>query len=313
MSRKLRSSRLRQRHGRRLRAGSAGADRLRGVPLDTELDHNFPRYNPNPEDMEMLHAIRDKVLETGADVGLGFDGDGDRCGMVDNEGNEIFADKVGVMLARDISALHPEIDLRRGREVDRAVHDRPVLRRTARRQITGRPAIPTSSAALPSSAPSPASKNRGISSSIRRSGGAMMTALSRQSPCARCSTAILKRRWPIFFAHFRRLRHADHVAALRRRSEIRRRRTGARGLPGDAGKRRDVRGPEDCRPHHGQRRARGRRGWHLGAWSAPRRTSRKWWWWSKARFRRSAAAQMFEGVDAVLRRSPEVGAYNQTF
>jgi phosphomannomutase/phosphoglucomutase len=76
------------------------------IPLDVELDHSFPRYNPNPEDMEMLHAIRDKVLETGADVGLGFDGDGDRCGVVDNEGNEIFADKVGVMLARDISAQH---------------------------------------------------------------------------------------------------------------------------------------------------------------------------------------------------------------
>src|SRR5690606_9565368 len=75
--------------------------------LDCELDHGFPNYNPNPEDMEMLHAIRDKVLETGADVGLGFDGDGDRCGVVDNEGNEIFADKVGVMLARDISAVHP--------------------------------------------------------------------------------------------------------------------------------------------------------------------------------------------------------------
>jgi phosphomannomutase/phosphoglucomutase len=78
------------------------------IPLDIELDHSFPRYNPNPEDMQMLHAIRDKVLETGADVGLGFDGDGDRCGVVDNEGNEIFADKVGVMLARDISALHAE-------------------------------------------------------------------------------------------------------------------------------------------------------------------------------------------------------------
>lgn len=77
------------------------------IPLDTELDYTFPRYNPNPEDMEMLHAIRDKVLETGADVGLGFDGDGDRCGVVDNEGREIFADKVGVMLARDISARHP--------------------------------------------------------------------------------------------------------------------------------------------------------------------------------------------------------------
>jgi phosphomannomutase/phosphoglucomutase len=78
------------------------------IPLDVELDHTFPHYNPNPEDMQMLHAIRDKVLETGADAGLGFDGDGDRCGVVDNEGNEIFADKVGVMLARDISALHPK-------------------------------------------------------------------------------------------------------------------------------------------------------------------------------------------------------------
>src|SRR5882672_2698731 len=75
------------------------------VPLDCELDHTFPRYNPNTEDMKMLHAMRDAVLEHKADVGLGFDGDGDRCGVVDNEGDEIFADKVGVMLARDISAL----------------------------------------------------------------------------------------------------------------------------------------------------------------------------------------------------------------
>ncbi|PBC08746.1 phosphomannomutase/phosphoglucomutase [Mesorhizobium sp. WSM3859] len=78
------------------------------VPLDVELDHTFPRYNPNPEDMRMLHTIRDKVLETDADLGLGFDGDGDRCGVVDNEGTEIFADKIGVMLARDISSLHPK-------------------------------------------------------------------------------------------------------------------------------------------------------------------------------------------------------------
>src|SRR5712671_4637792 len=75
------------------------------VPLDCDLDHTFPRYNPNTEDMKMLHAMRDAVLEHKADVALGFDGDGDRCGIVDNEGEEIFADKVGVMLARDISAL----------------------------------------------------------------------------------------------------------------------------------------------------------------------------------------------------------------
>lgn len=77
------------------------------IPLDCELDHTFPKYNPNPEDMKMLHAMRDAVINAGADVGFGFDGDGDRCGVVDNTGEEIFADKIGVMLARDISALHP--------------------------------------------------------------------------------------------------------------------------------------------------------------------------------------------------------------
>src|SRR6202140_3015764 len=75
------------------------------IRLDTELDHTFPKYNPNPEDMEMLHAIRDAVLEHKADVGLGFDGDGARWGGADNPGEEIFADKVGVMLARDMSAI----------------------------------------------------------------------------------------------------------------------------------------------------------------------------------------------------------------
>ena len=76
------------------------------VPLDCELDYTFPRYNPNPEDMKMLHAMADAVRAHKADVGFGFDGDGDRCGVVDNAGSEIFADKVGVMLARDLSARH---------------------------------------------------------------------------------------------------------------------------------------------------------------------------------------------------------------
>jgi phosphomannomutase/phosphoglucomutase len=78
------------------------------VPLDCDLDYTFPRYNPNPEDLRMLHAMAAAVNERGADVALGFDGDGDRCGVVDNEGQEIFADKIGVMLARDLSQLHPK-------------------------------------------------------------------------------------------------------------------------------------------------------------------------------------------------------------
>jgi phosphomannomutase/phosphoglucomutase len=56
------------------------------VPLNCDLDHSFPNHNPN--------------------VGFAVDGDGDRCGVIDNEGTPIFADKVGVILARDLSAQH---------------------------------------------------------------------------------------------------------------------------------------------------------------------------------------------------------------
>ena len=114
------------------------------VPLDCELDHTFPKYNPNPEDMKMLHAMRDAVINSGADVGFGFDGDGDRCGVVDNTGDEIFADKVGVMLARDISALHPGAKFVVDVKSTGLVRDRSgACRRTRPRRNIGRPAIPT--------------------------------------------------------------------------------------------------------------------------------------------------------------------------
>jgi phosphomannomutase/phosphoglucomutase len=77
------------------------------IPSHNELDYTFPHYNPNPEAMEMLHDMAATVKATGADFALGFDGDGDRCGVVDDEGEEIFADKVGVIMARDLSALYP--------------------------------------------------------------------------------------------------------------------------------------------------------------------------------------------------------------
>jgi phosphomannomutase/phosphoglucomutase len=76
------------------------------IDMDTELDFTFPKYNPNPEDLHMLHAMGDTVKQMGAELCLGFDGDGDRCGVVDDTGREIFADKIGVLLARDLSAQH---------------------------------------------------------------------------------------------------------------------------------------------------------------------------------------------------------------
>ena len=92
-------------------AGIFAPDILRGIgcdviELDCNLDYTFPRYNPNPEDMNMLHEIAKCVKENKADVGFGFDGDGDRVGVIDNKGNEIFADKIGLLIARDISNSH---------------------------------------------------------------------------------------------------------------------------------------------------------------------------------------------------------------
>ena len=92
-------------------AGIFAPDILRGVgceviELDCNLDYTFPKYNPNPEDLKMLHAISKAVKDNNADIGFGFDGDGDRVGVIDNKGNEIFSDKIGLLIARNLSVKH---------------------------------------------------------------------------------------------------------------------------------------------------------------------------------------------------------------
>jgi len=92
-------------------AGIFAPDILRGIgceviELDCNLDYTFPKYNPNPEDLKMLNAISKTVKDNNADVGFGFDGDGDRVGVIDNKGNEIFSDKIGLLIARNLSAKH---------------------------------------------------------------------------------------------------------------------------------------------------------------------------------------------------------------
>ena len=54
----------------------------------------------------MLHAIAKAVKDNNADIGFGFDGDGDRVGVIDNNGNEIFSDKIGLLIARNLSTKH---------------------------------------------------------------------------------------------------------------------------------------------------------------------------------------------------------------
>ncbi len=76
------------------------------IELDCDLDWSFPKYNPNPEDHEMLKEIAKAVKYNNADIGFGFDGDGDRCGIVDDKGNEIYSDKIGLLIARNLSTKH---------------------------------------------------------------------------------------------------------------------------------------------------------------------------------------------------------------
>jgi len=92
-------------------AGVFAPDILRNIgceviELDCNLDWSFPKYNPNPEDLKMLLEIAKAVKENNADIGFGFDGDGDRVGVIDNRGNEIFSDKIGLLIARNLSELH---------------------------------------------------------------------------------------------------------------------------------------------------------------------------------------------------------------
>ena len=89
-------------------AGTFAPEILRGigcevVELDCNLDFTFPKYNPNPEDLKMLREIAKTVKKHKADIGFGFDGDGDRVGVIDNNGKEIFSDKIGLLIARNLS------------------------------------------------------------------------------------------------------------------------------------------------------------------------------------------------------------------
>lgn len=77
------------------------------VCLFCEPDGTFPNHLPNPEDPELTKDLEAKVIETGADLGIGFDGDADRCGLIDDHGHHVAADRLIAMLARDLLARQP--------------------------------------------------------------------------------------------------------------------------------------------------------------------------------------------------------------
>jgi phosphomannomutase/phosphoglucomutase len=77
------------------------------IGLYLESDGTYPNHLPNPEDPETTKDLEAKVVETGADLGLGFDGDSDRCGFIDDHGHHIAADRLLALLARDLLSRQP--------------------------------------------------------------------------------------------------------------------------------------------------------------------------------------------------------------
>lgn len=75
--------------------------------LYCEMDGRFPNHHPDPTLPEALEDLIQKVRETKADLGIAYDGDGDRIGVIDDEGNIIWGDVLMVLFARDILPAHP--------------------------------------------------------------------------------------------------------------------------------------------------------------------------------------------------------------
>ncbi|SDS45392.1 phosphomannomutase / phosphoglucomutase [Pseudomonas asplenii] len=81
------------------------------IPLFCEVDGNFPNHHPDPGKPENLEDLIAKVKETHADLGLAFDGDGDRVGVVTNTGSIVFPDRLLMLFAKDVVSRNPGADI----------------------------------------------------------------------------------------------------------------------------------------------------------------------------------------------------------
>lgn len=81
------------------------------IPLFCEVDGNFPNHHPDPGKPENLVDLIAKVKETNADIGLAFDGDGDRVGVVTNTGSIVYPDRLLMLFARDVVARNPDAEI----------------------------------------------------------------------------------------------------------------------------------------------------------------------------------------------------------
>ncbi|MGE5766067.1 MAG: phosphomannomutase/phosphoglucomutase, partial [Bacteroidota bacterium] len=90
-------------------AMAAVAARLPGehILLNAEIDGSFPNHHPDPTVAANLKQLQDTVLREGCDLGIAFDGDGDRLGLVDAQAHIVWGDQILLFLARDVLKRHP--------------------------------------------------------------------------------------------------------------------------------------------------------------------------------------------------------------
>jgi phosphomannomutase/phosphoglucomutase len=81
------------------------------IPLYCEVDGNFPNHHPDPGHIENLQDLIAEVKRSGADIGIAFDGDGDRLGVITRSGELIYPDRLMMLFAEDIVTRHPGADI----------------------------------------------------------------------------------------------------------------------------------------------------------------------------------------------------------
>ena len=112
------------------------------VELYTEVDGNFPNHHPDPSNPKNLEDLQKKVLETGSDLGIALDGDGDRVGLIDSKGNVIFPDIYMMLLAENLLKKYNEgnivYDVKCSKNLEKIIKDfngTPIMSRTGHSYI----------------------------------------------------------------------------------------------------------------------------------------------------------------------------------
>jgi len=115
------------------------------VEMYSEVDGNFPNHHPDPTLEEAVEDLRAKVLTEKLDVGLGFDGDADRVGIIDEHGDIVWGDRLTVLLARDLLERHPGAAVVFDVKCSQQLHDdivkhggKPIMWKTGHSLIKGK-------------------------------------------------------------------------------------------------------------------------------------------------------------------------------